>query len=352
MKPSATRIQNNLLKWFDQHGRKSLPWQINKTPYRVWISEIMLQQTQVSTVMPYFERFMNEFPDVKTLAAAHEDRVLHHWAGLGYYSRARNLHLAAKTVIDEYKGKFPNTLEGLKTLPGIGPSTAGAIMAIAYEQQAPILDGNVKRVLSRLHGITPPINDKDTEETLWQLAVRYTPKSRVADYTQAIMDLGATLCTRSKPDCPHCPFNKQCIAYAENLTAVIPAKKVTQKIPTRTATFLVIKKDQNILIQKRPATGIWGGLFSLPELAGIPDNKTIKAFCQQSLGLAVKPLKPLTAFRHTFSHYHLQIHPILLEIKQTTARVMEDNSQIWYNLDKPAHVGLPKPIHTILRELT
>src|SRR5579862_6423950 len=197
----VTQFQKSILTWFDQHGRKHLPWQKNKTPYRVWVSEIMLQQTQVSTVIPYFERFMLQFPDITQLANAHEDAVLHLWAGLGYYSRARLLHRAANKIVADYHGQFPNTLDELKKLPGIGPSTAGAILAIAFNQTATILDGNVKRVLARFHGITAPINEKKIEDQLWELAISYTPHHRVADYTQAIMDIGATLCTRSKPDC-------------------------------------------------------------------------------------------------------------------------------------------------------
>lgn len=256
---TATTFQRRLLKWFDTHGRKSLPWQIDKTPYRVWISEIMLQQTQVATVIPYFVKFMRQFPDVASLAEAHEDEVLHLWAGLGYYSRARNLQRAAKMVMADFDGRFPGTLETLQRLPGIGPSTAGAIMSIAYQQPAAILDGNVKRVLARIHAITQPINEKRTEEWLWDLAVEYTPNKRVADYTQAIMDLGATLCTRSKPNCKACPFAAECKAYAADLVNQIPAKKAAAKIPTREATFLIIRCEDRVLLHKRPPSGICGG---------------------------------------------------------------------------------------------
>lgn len=349
---TATSFQQKLLKWFDQHGRKELPWQIAKTPYRVWVSEIMLQQTQVATVIPYFLKFMHAFPDITKLAHAHEDSVLHLWAGLGYYSRARNLHRAAKMVMSDFGGQFPGELEALQTLPGIGPSTAGAIRSIAFNQPAPILDGNVKRVLTRIHAITQPPSDKATEETLWKLAVAYTPKKRVADYTQAIMDLGATLCTRSKPNCPQCPFHKSCNAYALGIVDQVPAKKTTTRIPTREATFLIIKQGKRVLLHKRPSIGIWGGLFSVPEIAGVADSKDITRYCRQHLKLNVTALQPLTSFRHTFSHYHLTIHPILLTIKKPNSTIMEDDQQIWYNLSQPENVGLPKPVQSILRELT
>lgn len=340
-----------LLSWFDKHGRKHLPWQQNKTPYRVWVSEIMLQQTQVTTVIPYFERFMQRFADLPSLAAATEDDVLHLWAGLGYYSRARNLQRAAKMVMAEFAGKFPDTLETLLMLPGIGQSTAGAILSIAFNKATPILDGNVKRVLARYHGIREPVSDKTTEATLWEFASQYTPAKRAADYTQAIMDLGATLCTRSKPNCSQCPFVKECVAYAENIVSELPAKKATKKIPVRSATFLLLQHRDSVLLCKRPATGIWGGLWSLPEFNGEPDAKLLQQFCRHELGIALGHLEPLTTFRHTFSHYHLDIHPILMIIDKLPAKVMEDERQIWYNPHKPENVGLPKPVQFILSKL-
>ncbi len=339
-----------ILKWFDQHGRKHLPWQQNKTPYRVWVSEIMLQQTQVTTAIPYYERFMQLFPDLPTLANANIDDVLHAWAGLGYYTRARNLHRAAQIVMQDFHGQFPNTLETLQQLPGVGRSTAGAILSIAYQQRATILDGNVKRVLARYLGEMAPVNEKSVELALWQAAEDFTPQKRCDDYTQAIMDLGATLCTRSKPNCTQCPLVSKCKAYAEDLTHLLPAKKSTRGIPTRTATFLVLKSGSYIYLQKRPAQGIWGGLWSLPQMDGKPNKKQIREFCRKELKLPVATLSEQSSFRHTFSHYHLDIHPVII---QTTmpAKVMECTDQIWYNPDKPAAVGLPKPIQTILRNL-
>lgn len=351
MKLTPKRFQTLLLNWFDQHGRKTLPWQQNKTPYRVFISEVMLQQTQVSTVIPYFERFMQRFPDLSSLASAKEDEVLHLWAGLGYYSRARNLHAAAKMVMEKFRGKFPSTLDDLQALPGIGRSTAGAILSIAFQTPSPILDGNVKRVLTRLHGIEKPVNDKQVETALWMLAERFTPTARVADYTQAIMDLGATYCTRSKPQCAGCPFNKVCVAHLQGIAENLPMKKAVKKIPTREATFLIIKKGSKILLTKRPSAGIWGGLFCLPEITGKPDIKTIREFCRKQLQITAPACLALKSFRHTFSHFHLAIYPMVMEVKKLPLKIMEEGRQIWYNLEDPESVGLPKPVQFILRGL-
>lgn len=340
-----------LLDWFDQYGRKHLPWQKNKTPYRVWVSEIMLQQTQVATVIPYYEKFMAEFPTITDLANSHEDKVLHLWAGLGYYSRARNLHRAAKMVVNDFHGEFPDYIDHLLKLPGIGASTAGAILSIAFNQRATILDGNVKRVLARLHGITTPINEKETEKQLWDIAIAYTPEKRTADYTQAIMDLGATFCTRSKPQCTHCPFATLCIGHQEGIAALLPVKKKTKNIPTRAATLILLKKDEHILLEKRPPTGIWGGLWSLPEIIGAPCQKNIQQFCLKEWQISVHDIKTLPSFRHTFSHYHLDIHPVIIQLTEPLAKIMEASQQIWYNPKEPASVGLPKPIQQIMRQL-
>lgn len=347
----AKQFQRFILSWFDEHGRKHLPWQYNKTPYRVWISEIMLQQTQVNTVIPYFERFIQRFPDLASLANAKDDEVLHLWAGLGYYSRARNLHRAAKMVMENFAGEFPNTLEDLQALPGIGQSTAGAILAIAFNQPAAILDGNVKRVLARFHGITQAINEKGVEAKLWALAQAYTPTKRVADYTQAMMDLGATLCIRGKPQCERCPLVSHCSAHAQDIASFLPKKKTTRELPVRTATMLVLKKDEQILLCKRPPTGIWGGLWSLPEIPGEPVKTAISRFCRQNFQIKVTDHQCLASFRHTFSHYHLDIFPVLIEIKRLPAIIMEEAQQIWYNPHKPKSVGLPKPIQSIMRTL-
>lgn len=345
------QFQHAVLNWFHQHGRKHLPWQENKTPYRVWISEIMLQQTQVNTVIPYFQRFMQHFPNLIALANAHEDEVLHLWAGLGYYSRARNLHRAAKMVAAKYAGQLPETIEGLCELPGIGRSTAGAILSIALNQPTPILDGNVKRVFARFHGIMEPVNEKRVENTLWDIASQYMPTDQAAEYTQAMMDLGATLCTRSKPACTRCPLIESCVAHQQNIVTLLPKKKVTRALPVRTATFVIIKKGKQILLRKRPPTGIWGGLWSLPEIPGQVAPETVHAYCYQELHIKTTDYSTLTAFRHTFSHYHLDIFPVLVKVKSSSLKVMEAEQQIWYNPNEPESVGLPKPIQTIMRAL-
>lgn len=347
---AVTHFQKKLLAWFDQHGRKTLPWQKNKTPYRVWISEIMLQQTQVNAVIPYFERFIKQFPDVETLAKAEEDLVLHYFAGLGYYNRARHLHRSAKLIIEKHNGQMPSSLAALKELPGIGQSTAGAILSIAFSQRAPILDGNVKRVLARLYGIMDAINQKEIENQLWQLAESLTPNKRIAEYSQAMMDLGATLCTPKNPACERCPFMNHCIAYQKGLTDSLPLKKRGKALPIKTKTFIVLKKGKNILLQKRSGNGVWKGLFSLPEMEGQPKLGIIQAFCQKQFNMTVSAFKKLPAFRHTFSHYHLNIYPIV--IVDTKKADIAEKTQIWYNLDKPARVGIPKPVQTILRGLS
>jgi A/G-specific adenine glycosylase len=353
---AAQQFQKRLLTWFDQHGRKHLPWQHNKTPYRVWVSEIMLQQTQVSTAIPYYERFMQQFPSLEQLAQAHEDQVLHLWAGLGYYSRARNLLKAAKMVMEKHQGEFPATVTDLCELPGIGQSTAGAIVAIAFNQRAPILNGNVKRVLARFHGITEAVNEKTVENQLWAFAEHYTPTKRVADYTQAMMDLGATLCMRGNPACSLCPLVKTCSAHEQGIAHLLPKKKATRELPTRASTFFILKQGKKILLCKRPTKGIWGGLWSLPEVEGQPQQKTIHAFCRQHLQSTPLAYQALAPFRHTFSHYHLDIFPILIEIKKAKPlslinENMEAGQQIWYNPNKPESIGLPKPIQLIMRTL-
>ncbi len=343
-------FQQRILNWFDQHGRKNLPWQFDKTPYRVWVSEIMLQQTQVKTVIPYFIRFMDRFPRVTDLAAAPLDDVLHLWAGLGYYSRARNLHRSAQYIVTEHGSDFPATVAEVEKLPGIGRSTAGAILAISRNQPTPILDGNVKRVLTRFAGIAEPLTDKRVIEKLWGLATRYTPKTRAADYTQAMMDIGATLCTRSKPGCTQCPLASHCVALAEDLTTMLPVKKAARALPTKAATVVILRHQQSIVITKRPAEGIWGGLWSLPEIKDEPDTKRLRYFCSRHWEIKnIKP-KPLAAFKHTFSHYHLMIHPILIDLSQKPR--LDIASQTWYNLAKPPALGLPKPIQSLLRKIS
>ena len=332
--PFAARV----LHWYDQNGRRDLPWQQSINAYRVWISEIMLQQTQVNTVIPYYTRFMQSFPDVASLAAASEDAVMHHWSGLGYYSRARNLHAAARLVMNDFNGKFPSRVELLQGLPGVGRSTAGAIAAIAFQQQAAILDGNVKRVLARHFAVDGWPGKTTVAKQLWNHAEQCTPPERTRDYTQAIMDLGATLCTRSKPGCADCPVNSSCVALAEQRVDTLPGKKPKKTLPQKTARLLLIENTQgHILLQKNPPSGTWGGLWSLPQADQL--NPAMQ-WQQQQCG-------PI--LRHSFSHYHLNITPVYCKLLQFSG-TMDCTAQLWYNLDKPANVGIAAPISKLLKQ--
>jgi A/G-specific adenine glycosylase len=296
---------SRVLAWFDQHGRKDLPWQEHINPYRVWVSEIMLQQTQVKTVIPYFERFNAAFPDVHALAAAGEDEVLHLWTGLGYYARARNLHRAAKCVAEHHGGTFPSSVEELSQLPGIGRSTAGAIASIAYRQRAAILDGNVKRVLARYQAVEGWPGSSSVQRRLWDLAEAYTPGDRVADYAQAMMDLGATLCTRARPECERCPLVTDCVAFAHGTQADYPGRKPKKALPVRATTFLMVQSGSGeIWLEKRPGQGIWGGLWCFPEIDRAEAGKN---WCIDQWGIEPSAVQTWAPFRHTFSHYHLVV---------------------------------------------
>lgn len=338
---------DRILTWFDQHGRKDLPWQIDKTPYRVWISEIMLQQTQVVTVIPYYQKFMASFPDVYRLADAAEDEVLAHWSGLGYYARARNLHKAAKILANELEGEFPTTQEGVCELSGIGRSTAAAILSISRNKQTAILDGNVKRVLARFHAVDTWPGEKKTENALWDLAESYMPAQRCGEYTQAMMDLGATLCTRSKPQCLLCPIKEDCQALASGTPTDFPIKKPKKSIPTKQTNMLVLENPQGqILLEKRPSSGIWGGLWSLPE----SQETAITLATEQRFQVSVETENCLNGFRHTFSHYHLEIAPYLLKV--TAAHQINDAQKYqWYALEDAMTLGLPTPVRKILSSL-
>jgi A/G-specific adenine glycosylase len=297
--PALTDFAERVLTWFDGHGRKDLPWQEPIDAYRVWVSEIMLQQTQVQTVVPYFERFMQSFPDVLALADAAQDDVLRHWSGLGYYARARNLHRAAGIVRDEHGGAFPETLEAVMALPGIGRSTAGAILSIAFGQRHAILDGNVKRVLARHSGIAGWPGLTSVAKELWAIAERNTPDTRVADYTQAIMDLGATLCTRSNPACERCPVATDCETRTMGTVTLIPGRKPKKDKPLRETTMVLASFDGHVYLERRPEAGIWGGLWSLPEVNGTP----VEDWCRERLAREVQATESWDRLRHSFSHY-------------------------------------------------
>ncbi len=339
---SPETFQHNLLAWFDRHGRKGLPWQKEITPYRVWVSEIMLQQTQVLTVIPYFERFMAKFPDVASLSAAPSDDVLALWTGLGYYARARNLHKAAQ-LIESY-GYFPDTLDGLMALPGIGQSTAGAILSIAFNQAHPILDGNVKRVLTRYCAIPGWTGDSKVSKQLWVISAQLTPAKRSAAYTQAIMDLGATLCTRSKPACHDCPLAPDCKAYLLQQQTAFPTPKTTKALPVKQLVFLLAHTGQHVLLEKRPPTGIWGGLWSLPEFQ---DKQAALSWCvSNNLHLQDNYMGSLQ--RHTFSHFHLDYQPLFVKTGNTMDTVQDSASLSWHDNQHIHQLGLAAPIKQLL----
>ena len=343
------RFARRLLDWFAQHGRHELPWQQQPTPYRVWVSEIMLQQTQVATVIPYYQRFMARFPDVASLAHAAEDELMAHWAGLGYYSRARNLHRAAQQIVEQHGGQFPKGLDALIALPGIGRSTAGAILSIACGQATPILDGNVKRVLCRYHAIEGWPGQAAIERQLWQWAKQHTPTQHNAAYTQAIMDLGATLCRRSKPRCDICPQQADCLAYAQQRCHELPTRKLRKALPERHTTMLLLQNPAgDWLMHKRPPQGIWGGLWSLPEC---PHDQQIEAWCSEHLGLTVDKSTAHPTLSHTFSHFRLHIHPVSALAQTQTERIMEANGTLWYNTESISQLGLPAPVQTLVQQL-
>ncbi|MEI7796921.1 MAG: A/G-specific adenine glycosylase [Methylococcaceae bacterium] len=338
--PTDFDFSDALLAWFDTHGRKDLPWQQDKSPYRVWLSEIMLQQTQVATVIPYFQAFITKFPTVETLAAAPLDDVLLRWAGLGYYARARNLHHAAQTIIQ--LGYFPNTLPELLALSGIGKSTAGAILSIAFQKSQPILDGNVKRVLTRFYAVSGWTGLREVETKLWALSEKITPSERCDDYTQAIMDLGATLCTRSKPRCGDCPMSTNCAAFLTQTVALYPSSKPPKKSPIKQTLFLVIRNEQQQLwLEQRPTKGIWGGLWSLPEVATLEDAQL---WCHER-NLTIQNHNFSPTQRHTFSHYHLDFTPLLMDVNSMDNSNFHTRQQ-WQNR------ALPAPINTLLTQLT
>jgi A/G-specific adenine glycosylase len=342
-------FHRQLLAWFDQHGRKDFPWQRNPTPYRVWVSEIMLQQTQVASVIPYFERFMQRFPALQMLADAPLDEVLHLWAGLGYYARARNLHRAAQIIRDTYNNQFPTDLLNLTALPGIGRSTGSAILALSVGQRHAILDGNVKRVLTRLCAVTGWPGQKEVEKKLWTLAERVTPKERVAHYTQAMMDLGATVCTRTNPICGACPLKNQCVAFAQQRVQDFPAPRPRKTLPVRKRVFVIISDiNGRVLLEQRPPTGIWGGLWSFPECENADE---MRRWCRLNLACDIEKIQQWPVVRHTFSHFHLDITPIHAQLTAFHPTIMEPGPRVWYNTRMPDKRGLPAPVKDLLERM-
>lgn len=344
MADNPALFAQRLLAWWDQHGRKDLPWQHPRTPYRVWISEIMLQQTQVTTVIPYFERWMKSFPDIQTLARASQDDVLAHWAGLGYYARARNLHKSALLCTENHEGELPDTAEGLASLPGIGLSTANAIVSQSTDQPAAVLDGNVRRVLARHAAIEGWTGKSSIQKILWREAESRLPSTRSADYTQAIMDLGALVCTRSKPRCDECPVSEDCRALSSGRTDTLPSPKPATRVHDRTLVMLVLQDDSGrVLLEKRSGAGIWGGLWCLP------DGDSNQAVAER-LGIRVDSMSDLPSFEHRLSHVRMTIRPVKCAVTSPTAVKCGTKHQ-WFDPRQRDSLGLPKPVADLLQRL-
>ena len=339
MQPSfAARI----IKWQHQYGRHTLPWQ-GADVYHVWLSEIMLQQTQVATVIPYYQRFVTRFPHIAALAQASVDEVLALWSGLGYYSRARNLHAAARLIMQNHEGQFPRIFEQILALPGVGRSTAAAISALAYHEQRAILDGNVKRVLARYAAIAGYTGDKKIETGLWQLAESLLPQKNVAAYTQGLMDLGALICTRSKPKCGVCPVQADCVAYQEGRVSQLPAPRPRRAVPERHSTFLLLLNGNDILLEKRPNSGIWGGLWCPPQFA---DTSAALDWCEQS-GMKISDRKTLLSFTHTFTHFKLHIAPLCVVLHHKPL-IAAQPGNIWLDRDEALLAAIPTPVRKII----
>jgi A/G-specific adenine glycosylase len=330
---------HKLIAWQRGHGRHGLPWQGTTDPYRIWLSEVMLQQTQVATVRPYFERFLARFPDIETLAAASEDEVLRLWSGLGYYARGRNLLRAAREVVA--RGAFPDTAEGIEELPGVGASTAAAIAAFAFGRRAAILDGNVKRVLARQFGV-------EGEEAQWALAHKLLPGRGIEAYTQALMDLGATLCTRTKPACERCPVASSCVALRDDRVDELPAPRKRKALPLRKSTWLVLLHRGEVLLERRPGAGIWGGLWTFPELA---EGRKGASYYREKFSCEISKTSRMPPIEHGFTHFKLQIRPIRCTVKRILPRA-EAPGRIWLGVDDAVRAAVPTPVRKLLRELS
>lgn len=340
-----TSFAARVLRWYDAHGRRDLPWQRDINAYRVWVSEIMLQQTQVQTVIPYYERFMRAFPDLMSLANADIDTVLQHWSGLGYYARGRNLHRAAEIIRDQHGGEFPDGFDAVAALPGIGRSTAGAILAIAAQQRHAILDGNVKRVLARHAAIDGWPGKTEVANALWSLALERTPEHRVADYTQAIMDLGATLCTRSRPACGACPVADDCEARLRDTVGHYPGRKAKRTKPLRQTIMVMAVSDDSVYLERRPPAGIWGGLWSLPEVDSVDE------WCARILQTAPAATEQYAILRHSFSHYDLDIQPVVVRVAPLSRTVADSPDATWHALDEEPPGGIAAPVQQLLNTL-
>ncbi len=336
-----------LVRWQRRHGRRGLPWQGSRDPYRIWLSEVMLQQTQVTAVIPYFVRFLARFPDVAALAAAPEDDVLAHWSGLGYYARARNLHRAAREVVERHGGRFPGSAAAIGTLPGVGRSTAAAVAAFAFGERQAILDGNVKRVLARHAGIEGWPGDPKVAARLWNIAEARLPEEDIEAYTQGLMDLGSLVCTRSRPRCGECPVAQDCVARREGTVARLPAPRPAKALPERETALLILDRGGEVLLEKRPASGIWGGLWSFPEL-GIDEDPAARVL--ERFGLAAGDAERLGPVDHGFTHFRLRMHPVRLRVADRRGGA-EEPGRLWLSPVDAVRAAVPAPIRRILSRL-
>jgi A/G-specific adenine glycosylase len=343
----AATFATRLIRWHSQHGRHDLPWQNTRDAYRVWLSEIMLQQTQVGTVLGYYARFLERFPDLRSLAAAHEDEVLRLWSGLGYYSRARNLHRAARIVVDQFAGRFPHDFDDILALPGIGRSTAAAIAAFAFGQRRAILDGNVKRVLCRYLGVAGFPGEKRVETVLWRHAEYLLPRRDIEIYTQALMDLGAGVCMRARPRCDVCPVSKDCVAHTQGRVGELPAPRPKKHYPEKSTVMLIALDCGSVLLEKRPPSGIWGGLWSFPEIG--PNEDALQT-CRAQYGLDATLLAPWPELQHGFTHFRLRITPQPVQVARRDRRA-EESGRLWLPIADAIGAAIPKPVRALLRHL-
>jgi A/G-specific adenine glycosylase len=340
-------VATKIIAWQRKHGRHDLPWQGTRDPYAIWVSEIMLQQTQVATVIPYYNRFMARLPDLAALAAAPLDDVMRLWSGLGYYSRARNLHRAAQLVMSAHGGRFPRRADEVAALPGVGRSTAAAICVFAFGQRHAILDGNVKRVLARVRGVRGYPGSKAVADRLWQESERLLPRRGVQAYTQGLMDLGAAVCVRRRPRCEACPLRADCVAVRRGWVAKLPAARPRKPLPHRRAILLALTRGGEVLLEKRPPAGIWGGLWCLPEAARKSD---IAASCLKRFGARVIEIESLPPLAHSFTHFKLEIRPLRARVSALVPHAAEPGV-VWLPLEEARGAAIPAPVRKILASL-
>ncbi|MEO6022415.1 MAG: A/G-specific adenine glycosylase [Burkholderiales bacterium] len=340
-------FSRKLIAWQKQHGRHGLPWQGTRDAYRIWLSEIMLQQTQVATVIPYYARFLARFPALTDLAPASEDEVLALWSGLGYYSRGRNLLRAAEIMSERFNGEFPHQFDDILALPGVGRSTAAAISAFAFGERRAILDGNVKRVFARYFGIAGFPGDKRVETKLWQHAELALPDNNIETYTQALMDLGATLCLRSRPLCAACPISARCVAYRQHRVHELPSPRPKKTVPEKSTTMLMVRNKAEVLLEKRPQTGVWAGMWCFPELA---DGISPENFCRARYGLEIETLQPWDVLEHGFTHFKLSITPRPVVVRSQRTHAGEP-SVVWLSVQDALGAAIPKPVRALLLKM-